>query len=611
MTLMPTNNANPYGMPSILDTPEMRRQSFFDMLGGMGMGLIQAGAPSPYPQSPFGAFGLAMQGAQQATNEDKYLKRAMVNMQAQKLRQDMENDKAWADAFKAPAGASAGVPSGPQEAAAPPQMQPGGGVNPNNVGNVRYADGRPGFQQPASFDDGVRLTVNNVQSYPGAYNGGQPMSLWDPSINGEVARSGFIKLQKSKGDMSVLSPQEQAEVAKAQRTVAGRWAPYGDGANDPAAWANNVAKIGNLPVDQPLDFRNPQIAAMFARGTHGAEHGGQAVQPVEAYMPGATSGRPVQLAQNGNAPTLPPQQAYRPQTMGDVIQSMPPGVRQMVGAMGRKEGMGVVMKYADPGSEAVYDTQSGAVVFIPKTQVGRDPRFQPVEGQKLQLELRKEQRDIDKDARDAANQKVVIDPKTGQPTANTTLQGYEVGVEAGKKGLDQTEKQFQQEQQLRNAYESQPAVKSYRVVVPMLEAAKDAVSRPTRAADLNLVYAFAKLMDPDSVVRESETGAVNATASVADRLSGYINQLNGNAMLSPETRAKLMDELNSRFVSIKESNDVLAKSYSDIAKAYGLAPERIAIPIRAPGSEGGGNGGPAKPPGQTFNYVPGKGLVAQ
>lgn len=149
-----------------------------------------------------------------------------------------------------------------------------------------------------------------------------------------------------------------------------------------------------------------------------------------------------------------------------------------------------------------------------------------------------------------------------------------------RKQADEKPKQvFEQEGKMRDDFGRDAAVKSYRTVVPILESAKDAQARPTRAADLNLIYAFAKLMDPDSVVRESETGAVVATQSVADRLQAYIGQLNGQAMLNPEARAKLIAELDSRFNAVKGQHDALAEQYATMAKSYGLNPERIILNV--------------------------------
>jgi hypothetical protein len=152
-------------------------------------------------------------------------------------------------------------PMGGPTTSAPTAAPAGGGVNPNNIGNVRPVGATSGFQQPPTIEDGVRLAVNNVKAYPGQFNNGQPMSL----------------LQ-----------------------IGERWAPRGDGANDPVQWAKNVASIGGLPVDQPLDFNNPQVAAAFARGVHGAEKGANAVQPVQFYQSALTGGGP--SARDGTTP---------------------------------------------------------------------------------------------------------------------------------------------------------------------------------------------------------------------------------------------------------------------------------------------------------------------
>lgn len=606
--LDPMNPADPTAITSFLDTPEIRRQRMFDTLGGISAAILRASAPSMTPMDigSIAAAGLAGGAASGQGAEDRFLKRAMVGSQVATAQAELANQKAWGDMFKGPAAGA--LPGGPAtEAALPPTMAPdGSGPNPNNVGNVRPNGQSVGFQQPQTFEDGVKLAVNNVKAYPAAFNNGQPMTLVQ---------------------------------------IGERWAPKGDGKNDPRQWALNVAQIGGLDPNKPLDFNDPNTAAAFARGVHGAEWGQAALKPPQAYsgaltmVPGMPigdqppradgSGNPIQPVQY-----QPPQAANvpRPQSMQDVINTMPPGVRQMVGAMGRKDGMAVVMKYADPGSEAVLDTQTGGVVFIPKTMVGRDPRFQPVEGAKLDMDRERLAMDRDKAKRDAANTKVIVDPD-GAQRPNETMIAYEQRLKAMedefKKAEEKrkaeggkSEKDFTQEKAIRNEYETQPAVKAYRTVVPMLESAKDAATRPTRAADLNLVYAFAKLMDPDSVVRESETAGVVATASVADRLGAYIGQLNGQAMLSPDTRAKLLDELNSRFQSLKESNDVLASQYTDIATAYGLDPSRVVIPIRAPGRGPGGqtNNQPSQeelkgwatnpnPGGVRLQFVPGKGVT--
>lgn len=159
---------------------------------------------------------------------------------------------------------------------------------------------------------------------------------------------------------------------------------------------------------------------------------------------------------------------------------------------------------------------------------------------------------------------------------------FEISQDTRKRQLDQPQESFGNATKLRTEFEANPPVKAYRVVVPMLESAKDAATRPTRAADINLIYAFAKLMDPESVVRESETGIVTASASVADRLQGLIGQLNGGQMLQPETRQRLLAELQSRFGSLEQSYKEIEKSYRGIAERNQLNPEDVIVPIRRP-----------------------------
>jgi hypothetical protein len=170
----------------------------------------------------------------------------------------------------------------------------GGGVSSNNIGNVRPVGGGPsaGFQQPPTLEDGIRLAVNNVKAYPAKFNNGQPMTL----------------LQ-----------------------IGERWAPRGDGANDPVQWARNVASIGGLDPTKPLNFNDPQTAAAFARGVHGAEHGANKVLPLQQYAQAITGGAtPPGLAQGSDMPAdgsgnpLPPAQQALAPLRG---LQLPPGAR--------------------------------------------------------------------------------------------------------------------------------------------------------------------------------------------------------------------------------------------------------------------------------------------
>ena len=405
---------------------------------------------------------------------------------------------------------------GGMSSAPPSGGSQGGGVNPNNIGNVRPVGASSGFQQPATLDDGVRLAVNNVKSYPAKFNNGQPMTLVQ---------------------------------------IGQRWAPVGDGANDPRQWAMNVASIGGLDPNQPLDLNDPATAAKFARGVHGAEHGANKAMPVDAYariLTGGSAPGP-QVAQgtadtNGAPPTPSPQGVQGPTMVA------PPQIPQ------RMTPRDMPPQLAAP--------------YVDRFRRGGYGRENPAQAE--QAMVAHMQRDLDASFE---NQKLEYQRLQGDFEYNRKRGDDQTGANQ-KRGDDQTKQKFEFENKLRDDFNAAPAVKSYRAVVPMLESAKDASTRPTRAADLNLVYAFAKLMDPDSVVRESETGAVVATQSVMDRVGSYVGQLNGQAMLNPAARAKLIAELDSRFNSLKSSYDAHEEAYKGITERNGLNFENVRIPVR-------------------------------
>jgi hypothetical protein len=161
---------------------------------------------------------------------------------------------------------------------------------------------------------------------------------------------------------------------------------------------------------------------------------------------------------------------------------------------------------------------------------------------------------------------------------------YEYGR---KRGDEAPQKQFDNSNKLRDEFNGSKVVQNYREVTPIMESMKDAVQRPSRAADLNMVYALAKIMDPGSVVREGEMIMVNNTQGIGDRLAGMINSLNGGAQLTPETRQRIIEEAQSRYKGLESSYKALEDHYGGMSDRFGLRREDVIVPIRKPAAEGG------------------------
>ena len=160
----------------------------------------------------------------------------------------------------------------------------------------------------------------------------------------------------------------------------------------------------------------------------------------------------------------------------------------------------------------------------------------------------------------------------GQRAENTDATGM-VPV-GGNKAIRQGE------DELRKEFENRQNVKAHREVVPIIESAEEAIKRPTRAADLNLIYALGKVMDPNSVVREGEMVMARGTGTVQDYIGGLLGQLNGGQTLKDDTRRKLVEEIKSRAVALERSYNIDKEAFSALAERRGFNVNNVITPVR-------------------------------
>lgn len=104
--------------------------------------------------------------------------------------------------------------------------------------------------------------------------------------------------------------------------------------------------------------------------------------------------------------------------------------------------------------------------------------------------------------------------------------------------------------QLRQEVQGLPSYKNLAQAAPVYRSMVDAAGRDNRAADVNLIYGMAKIMDPGSVVRESEMSVAQAIATLPQRLQAEVkSQVEKTGRLTPELRQDIMQEANSRIKS--------------------------------------------------------------
>jgi hypothetical protein len=120
-------------------------------------------------------------------------------------------------------------------------------------------------------------------------------------------------------------------------------------------------------------------------------------------------------------------------------------------------------------------------------------------------------------------------------------------------------------------FDAQPVVKRTQVMsegVNFSQALEDDTTNP--ADDQALIYAFAKVMDPDSVVREGEYATVQKYAqSWAQRFGFDVQRIFSNTQfLTPQARKNMKATLMTKF-------NVERRAYENLRNEYGRRIERI------------------------------------
>lgn len=154
-------------------------------------------------------------------------------------------------------------------------------------------------------------------------------------------------------------------------------------------------------------------------------------------------------------------------------------------------------------------------------------------------------------------------------------EGAEPNPASGARVEDTPSARFTMEGKLADDFNTLKPVKDYREVMPIISSMRDAATRNNRVADLNLIYGLAKIMDPTSVVRESEQIMVRNAQSLPEWVQGMIDAANGGSQFPPAQRQRIMQEAESRANSFKDQYEAIERQFTERAKTYGLNPKNV------------------------------------
>jgi hypothetical protein len=107
----------------------------------------------------------------------------------------------------------------------------------------------------------------------------------------------------------------------------------------------------------------------------------------------------------------------------------------------------------------------------------------------------------------------------------------------------------------------------------VLAAGKD----PSAAGDLSLIFAYMKMLDPGSVVREGEFATAQNTAGVPDRIRNVYNKLINGERLTPGQRADFTKQAQAIYGGAKRRNAAIMRTYTQRAIRAKLPPEMVVL----------------------------------
>ena len=146
------------------------------------------------------------------------------------------------------------------------------------------------------------------------------------------------------------------------------------------------------------------------------------------------------------------------------------------------------------------------------------------------------------------------------------------------------QKEFEREEKLSRQYTGETDVKSYKGIRDAYDRLNSAftiqgTTPEARAqADLSMVIAYMKMLDPGSVVREGEQEMARQTAGISDQLFNTYKKVKTGEFLTEQQRTGFM--LNAQQIRQDVEGNLVSTntSYRDRAKRYGVNPSFILSP---------------------------------
>lgn len=146
-----------------------------------------------------------------------------------------------------------------------------------------------------------------------------------------------------------------------------------------------------------------------------------------------------------------------------------------------------------------------------------------------------------------------------------------------EEGYDRGDRSFDEAEKLRKEYQGQAGVVEYKVALGTFNSARN--TKPTAQGDQSLITAYAKMLDPNSVVREGEFAVTASTENVLNQLKARLGKEFGweeGGMLTPSGRKAVLGEMRNLVVNrFQPAYQRDRTQYEKFAGSYGVDPYKV------------------------------------
>lgn len=132
------------------------------------------------------------------------------------------------------------------------------------------------------------------------------------------------------------------------------------------------------------------------------------------------------------------------------------------------------------------------------------------------------------------------------------------------------EKGFKNELDLKSAFKSEPIYKGYQEMRSAYGQVTESLKKGTPAGDLAGATKFMKLLDPGSVVRESELYLAMSATGALDRFTNYANSVIKGTKLTPAQRTDFQSLADKLFADSANMYNSKYNEYEQLGNRYGF-----------------------------------------